>query len=226
MTSRTIGVDEIRQANQYIEKTAQLGKSKSLIIEQAEKMTVAGANALLKTLEEPSGNSVIILLSADVDALLATIISRCRVIMLRPPMGRELAQQLGCSLNDSFVNLSHLPEITEPAIQADYAHFQQIFTHYLHTHQGRVELLNLLNNSPYALRWLEKIVVDLSRAQQGWKNMGISLSGEHVTNTQQLWQINQAIVACNKRLKLLTQANQTFEFEKLLIDISQLTYSE
>ncbi len=43
-------------------------------------MTESAANALLKTLEEPSDYSHLILLSSDPDRLLATIISRCRLI--------------------------------------------------------------------------------------------------------------------------------------------------
>lgn len=53
---------------------------KIVIIDQAEKMTLEAANALLKTLEDPTPHSMIILVSAYPDALLSTIISRCQQI--------------------------------------------------------------------------------------------------------------------------------------------------
>ncbi len=230
VSTRTIGVDDIRQANHFFEKTAQIGSTKTLIIEQAEKMTIAAANALLKTLEEPSGQSVIVLLSEDVDGLLPTIISRCRLISLRPPIGSELSEQLGCQLDDTFVNLTHLPEIIDDNIKAEFLHFQQNLYNYLHHQQARVELLKQLTDSPYGLRWLEKIIATLLREQAGWQSADAQLSQQNGQNTalnhEQLWQINKVFLACSKRVKTLTQANQAFEFEKLLIDISEITSAQ
>jgi DNA polymerase III subunit delta' len=54
------------------------------MIDDAETMQGVAQEALLKTLEEPPGYLVLILLSDDVDALLPTIRSRCQVVDLRP----------------------------------------------------------------------------------------------------------------------------------------------
>ena len=50
----TIGVDSIRKLSQFFEKTAHIGIAKSALINHADTMTVSAANALLKTLEEPT----------------------------------------------------------------------------------------------------------------------------------------------------------------------------
>ncbi len=56
-----------------------MGKGKVFVIEQAELMTPAAQNALLKTLEEPAGRALIILLTTHAGELLPTIRSRCRI---------------------------------------------------------------------------------------------------------------------------------------------------
>lgn len=55
-------------------------KRKVFILYQAERMQVYSANSLLKTLEEPSSQSIIILISSHSKTILPTIISRCRII--------------------------------------------------------------------------------------------------------------------------------------------------
>lgn len=74
----SIGVDQIREAGDFVTKTAGYGSQKILVIPDAEKMTTGASNALLKTLEEPQGNSFIVLLSQRTWLLPATIRSRCQ----------------------------------------------------------------------------------------------------------------------------------------------------
>lgn len=57
---------------------------KVFVIEEAERMNPAAQNALLKTLEEPPGDTVFILISDREDEVLETIRSRCRVVRLEP----------------------------------------------------------------------------------------------------------------------------------------------
>ena len=81
----TIGVDDIRtQVNQDIGIKPYQGKYKIYIIEDADKMTEAAQNALLKTIEEPPAYAVVILLASKTETLLKTILSRCVLLTLRP----------------------------------------------------------------------------------------------------------------------------------------------
>ncbi|WP_417614380.1 DNA polymerase III subunit delta' [Oceanisphaera sp.] len=82
---RSISVDTIRQLTQVLSESARLGHGKVAVIEQAEKMTEAAANALLKTLEEPAGQSNLLLISSQPDRLLPTIRSRCQQWLLPVP---------------------------------------------------------------------------------------------------------------------------------------------
>ena len=66
-------------------------KWKIFIIHDAERMLSYSANALLKTFEEPSLDSVIILLSSNPTSLLPTVLSRCRTISFRPLLKEKKA---------------------------------------------------------------------------------------------------------------------------------------
>lgn len=81
----TIGVEDIRnQINNDIVIKPYSGPRKIYIMNEGEKMTVQAQNALLKTLEEPPEYAVILILTANVDAFLPTILSRCVVLNMKP----------------------------------------------------------------------------------------------------------------------------------------------
>jgi hypothetical protein len=61
-----------------------MGNGKVFVIEEAESMTAQAQNAMLKTLEEPPGRALIILLTDQPGALLATIRSRCQLVRFSP----------------------------------------------------------------------------------------------------------------------------------------------
>jgi DNA polymerase-3 subunit delta' len=71
-----------------------LGRGKVFVIEEAELMTSAAQNALLKTLEEPYGRTVIILLTNRAGDLLPTIRSRCQIISFVPLAEEQILAEL------------------------------------------------------------------------------------------------------------------------------------
>lgn len=76
-----LGVDVVRHF--VIDKvglTPIRGRAKVFILREADRMTVQAQNALLKTLEEPPGATVIILLVSVMDRLLPTTLSRCQAV--------------------------------------------------------------------------------------------------------------------------------------------------
>lgn len=74
---KTIGVDLIRESIQQLNQKAHLSGAKVLIIENAHLMTPSASNALLKTLEEPTQNTYLLMTSNGTSGLLPTILSRC-----------------------------------------------------------------------------------------------------------------------------------------------------
>lgn len=76
----SISVEEIRELQMDMLKKPYEKGVRVYIIHDAEKMTEQAQNATLKTLEEPSGHIVIMLLTSNRYSLLSTIISRCQVL--------------------------------------------------------------------------------------------------------------------------------------------------
>lgn len=74
---KPIKVDQVRALVNFVVQTAQLGGRKVILIEPTEAMNLNAANALLKSLEEPSGDTVLLLISHQPSRLLPTIKSRC-----------------------------------------------------------------------------------------------------------------------------------------------------
>ena len=90
--SKDIRVDEVRLAIGFAQTTAARGRGKVVVLHPAERMNSISANALLKTLEEPPGDSRLLLSCAAPDALLPTIRSRCQALVLPLP-----ETQLACA---------------------------------------------------------------------------------------------------------------------------------
>ncbi len=89
-----IKIDQIRQLQADLSLRPFEGTKKILIIDGADAMNTASANAFLKTLEEPPGDALIILITAMPQRLLPTIRSRCQEVRFTPLARRTLAQAL------------------------------------------------------------------------------------------------------------------------------------
>jgi len=83
--SKQISVDRIRSLGEFVTTTAYRGRGKVIMIAPAEAMHPAAANALLKILEEPPGNTSFLLVSHRPDRLLPTVRSRCFQVPFAAP---------------------------------------------------------------------------------------------------------------------------------------------
>ncbi|MGC1454260.1 MAG: DNA polymerase III subunit delta' [Nitrospirota bacterium] len=101
-----IKIDQIRQVQSDFALKPFEGTKKVLIVDNAESMNAASSNAFLKTLEEPPGDALIILITAMPQGLLPTIRSRCQEIMFHPlprnTLARALVQRRGLSEEDAW----------------------------------------------------------------------------------------------------------------------------
>lgn len=78
--ANTIKINSIREIRKSISLAQAEQGRKVILISQAERMNSNAQNSLLKTLEEPAHNTVIILTTSHPDMLLPTIISRCQIM--------------------------------------------------------------------------------------------------------------------------------------------------
>ncbi len=90
----TLKIDQIRGVQREVSFSTHEGRWKVYILRQMEQATTEAANCLLKTLEEPPPQVVLILTATTGEALLPTIVSRCQVLPLRPLPLDEVRQAL------------------------------------------------------------------------------------------------------------------------------------
>ena len=107
-----IKVEFIRQLQREISFKAYEGKKKVFIIRNCHNLNPTSASAFLKTLEEPSGDSVIILITEKPAYVLRTILSRCQAVKFSPLPRQALEEILK----------------KEYQLDADSAHFLSFFS--------------------------------------------------------------------------------------------------
>jgi len=111
-----IRVDDVRQTVSFFGSTAGEGGWRVCIVDTADELQdPQGANALLKILEEPPKNALLLLVSHAPARLLPTIRSRCRRLMLRPLSVAEVAEGVARALGRDAGEA----EIGEAAAQAE-----------------------------------------------------------------------------------------------------------
>lgn len=131
-----IGIEEIRLLQTKIMLRPIKSDNKSVVIWKSQLLTIPAQNALLKTLEEPPDNTLLILITESEEALLPTIRSRCQIIRAdKTPEKRDLTE--------SLTFLDELPTLTMSARLA------------------RAE--KLAKNKPVLPEWFEDMLFALSQ---------------------------------------------------------------
>jgi DNA polymerase-3 subunit delta' len=91
---RAVAIDQVRDLKREAAYPPYEGKWKIFVIDDTEQMRAEAANSLLKVLEEPPANTVIILLSESTEALLPTLVSRAQLVRFTLVPAPEIASVL------------------------------------------------------------------------------------------------------------------------------------
>jgi DNA polymerase-3 subunit delta' len=94
-----ITVDEVRRTIPFFGSTAGEGGWRIVIVDAADELNAAGANSLLKLIEEPPPCALFLIVSHAPGRLLATIRSRCRRLLLRPLAAEDVARAAAAALD-------------------------------------------------------------------------------------------------------------------------------
>ncbi|MCP5381793.1 MAG: DNA polymerase III subunit delta' [Kordiimonadaceae bacterium] len=100
-------VDDVRKINDFFHKTSTAGGWRVAIVDTADEMNRNAANAILKILEEPPSNSILIILAHAPGRLLPTIKSRCRMLPLKPLKSetvKEILQSKFPDMDEHFID--------------------------------------------------------------------------------------------------------------------------
>ena len=92
--TRQIKIEQVREIEHQIMYRPLIGDRKICLIDDADRMTIGAANALLKTLEEPPAHSLFLLISSRPAALPATIRSRCQALRVTTPARTQVEAAL------------------------------------------------------------------------------------------------------------------------------------
>lgn len=111
----SIGVDEVRELVRRAAGSPTLGRHQVLLVEDADRVTERGADALLKSVEEPAPRTVWVLCAPTPEDVVATIRSRCRLLNLQTP--REAAVTALLQTRDGVA-----PDLAQAAARAAQGH--------------------------------------------------------------------------------------------------------
>ncbi len=113
----SIPIDEVRRLRMFLGHKAEQSAWRAVLVDTADDLNTAAANALLKSLEEPPPRTVFILLSSEPGRLLPTIRSRCRLLNLAPLGADDLraavSQAISTSDNGSPPSPSDWPRLID-----------------------------------------------------------------------------------------------------------------
>lgn len=124
-TPPKIRIEQIRNLTQFLNRPALEAPRQVVVIDDAQTMAEAPANALLKTLEEP-GNATLILITPDTDSLLTTLVSRCQCIQFYPLSSANLATVLKLNGHEAILEYPELLAIAQGSPGKAIASWQQL----------------------------------------------------------------------------------------------------
>jgi DNA polymerase-3 subunit delta' len=171
-----ISVDQIRALVADMGLKSHAGGGKAAVIEPADAMTLNAANSLLKTLEEPPGDALIVLVADTLSGMPATILSRCatlRVALPPPSMALAWLQELGEQADwaEALALAGGAPLRAVTCVREGTAELPARFrTDLGEVVSGRLGPLDAAArwakaDAPFAMDWLERLVGELIRGR-------------------------------------------------------------
>jgi DNA polymerase-3 subunit delta' len=167
----SIKIDVLRDMYRALAETSQLGGYRVAVIHDADKMPTQAANSLLKTLEEPGSDTLMVLVSSHPQRLPVTIRSRCQVIRFQIPetaVALEWLAECGASGAQTALQLAHGAPLQARDFAETHAEQRDILVKALISAQSgetSIQYAQKLAQMPkeHLLNWLLDWVSDLSR---------------------------------------------------------------
>lgn len=152
-----ISIEQAREVRHQMSLSAYQSEYKIVLIDQVERMTADASNCLLKTLEEPKGQVVLILVTANSESLLPTIVSRCQVIKFLPVANKEILKVVP---KESIVRLAN----GRPGLAIQYLKNPELLERRNKIINQLEKLLRANLNERY--QYVEEIVKDVPNTRQ------------------------------------------------------------
>ena len=179
-----IKVDQIRSLSEKLSLSSHQGGYKVVVLNPADSMNINAANSLLKTLEEPSDNTVLVLVCERPSQLPATVRSRCQQIKVDVP-GQDVALQWLAAQGiegpaKTYLQMAHgapleaLKQAQAGSIEARRGHFDSLVA----ILEGRTAPLTIAQSwakeeDVQGIRWMRDWLMDLLRIAMTGQTSGV-----------------------------------------------------
>lgn len=234
---QTIGVNVLRDVLAEVGVKSFEASAKVLVFPEAERMTPAAQNCLLKTLEEPPQDTVFFLITEQPGSLLPTIVSRCRVIRFHPLSQEDCEKRLtalGLSPADAKRRARMAEGCVGKALEIDEERLalmekltQDVFS--VHRAGDVLSVVNLYKDDKprqkMVMDLLESAVRDILLAQSGSSSLedgGYAREAESYARAVPLAG-GLALAASIAQARMMIASNVSFAaaFESVLLKISE-----
>ncbi|MDH5357380.1 MAG: DNA polymerase III subunit delta' [Gammaproteobacteria bacterium] len=221
---KQIKIEQIRRLKDKQELTPTVSKWKTVIISPADSMNINANNSLLKLLEEPQDNTLLILITAKPERLPITILSRCQKLILSPPE-RDITinwlQQQG-SFDGDLIN--RLLPLAKGAPLTVLAMTESEVL--LHIQQVEVDFESLLNGNAnpvmLAKDWQQYDLTMVLNHLQNLIQKDIVNSQNQLgnrVNSKRFWHIYDCIIAAIKLLSSSNNINKVLLIEQFMVSV-------
>ena len=235
---KPIKIDQIRELTEFIYSTAQQGGYRVVIIDPADSMNINAANALLKMLEEPGENTLLMLLSHRLGQMLPTIKSRCQRVDMPPADAviatKWVATQLEVEPEEAaqLLVIAHNSPLQALAYKQDdllglRAKVLKGLADILKNRRSSVEVAQQLfkEDLELILGWIYSWMVDIARSSENEadpevlrhndaRNMLLALARK--VNSRKLYAYADLVQEARKELMFRRNPNKQLLMEKLL----------
>lgn len=227
---KNIGIDQVRELTASLQQYARQDGNKVVYLPTLELLSEAAANALLKTLEEPSDGTYFLLLADLTASLMPTIYSRCQVWTLAPPPKAQAKAWLQTQLqaDDGDVETAlrinyHRPLAALNGLQNDWLPLRKQFLRQFWLFQQNRALEPFLQQFALKdevllqrqLNWLSSFFSDSLKCglqiRQGWINQDIANGIEQFSaqfSQTALLHANQLVQQLRQDLSQINAVNQ------------------
>lgn len=151
---QNISKEQIVEMSYEISTTSMHESTKIFIIDDAQKLTVSAQNSLLKVVEEPDGQSIVIFIVENLNQLLTTVVSRSQIVKFKPVTFELMYNELKSNYDDQlklkyalYIDNNNYEELYE---DEDFSNYMNVVYDYLNTYfKTREQLLMKLEEICY-----------------------------------------------------------------------------
>lgn len=216
---KNISIDQVRHLIQHLSQTSHSNGYKIVVVYPAESMNLAASNALLKTLEEPQGKTLLILCTHQTSRLLPTIISRCQRIKIKMPTREEAFAWLNTQSSDpQLINkcldfTGNRPLLALEMIQNDrLAYYEDCFNQLSKLFEKRINPMTLAES------WAKNDVEEIVTIMQIFLLKHLLIFAKEQQRLEKIFDILDNITLAKRSLQSQSNPNKQLLLENLLME--------